>query len=34
LVRHDDREAHEHSDALTDFNLRSTALRLAGATRK
>ena len=34
LVRHDDREAHEHSDALTDFNLRATALRLAGATRK
>jgi hypothetical protein len=34
LVRRDDREAHEHTDALTDFNARVVALRLAAAARK
>ena len=34
LVRRDDREAHEHTDALTDFNARVAALRLATAAAK
>jgi len=34
LVRHDDREACEHTDALTDFNARVAALRLAAAAAK
>ena len=34
LVRHDDREAREHTDALTDFNCRVFALRLATPARK
>ena len=34
LVRCDDHEAHEHTDALTDFNARVVALRLAAAAAK
>jgi len=34
LVRRDDREAREHTDALTDFNARVAALRLAAAAAK
>jgi len=34
LGGHDDREAWEHTDALTDFNARVAALRLAAAAAK